>query len=86
MSTATMALRWPFKPSFKHGIFMELPNKQFGHSGEDPGIITFAYYNKTKDRGMLFFLNTSSGKNLEEEINKVIRLLVKYMNQPSSAS
>ncbi|MEM9919211.1 MAG: serine hydrolase domain-containing protein [Bacteroidota bacterium] len=66
-------------PSFESGLFWELPSKnQAGHSGGDPGVVTFAYFNKKTGYANIVFFNTSETKNLGKDINDIFRVLRKY--------
>lgn len=61
------------KPEHKTGIFWDIKSTSIGHSGADPGIITFAYFKKDATRGIIIITNSTdeemSGKCLSEIVN-----------------
>jgi len=56
--------------------------KVIGHTGGDPGIRTYAYFDPNTHRGMLLFLNTSSRDEvIGKAVSKYIQSLLTHMNQ-----
>jgi CubicO group peptidase (beta-lactamase class C family) len=66
---------------FVSGIFWEVYSKSIGHSGENAGHSTYAYFDKENLVGYILFGNTTDSKNLQEEEDKIIRMLKKYWNE-----
>ncbi len=65
-------------PKFKSGIFWEAGLKNVGHSGEDPGVLTFVYFNKENLTGYILFANTSNTRNISKEISQIAGTLNRY--------
>lgn len=60
------------------GVFWAVYQNSIGHSGGDPGVTTFAYFNKNTGLARLLFINTSDTKKFSEDINVVWNALKTY--------
>lgn len=57
-------------------------DKVIGHTGGDPGIRTYTYFDPKTKRGMLLFLNTASREEvITAAVSKYIQSLLNIMNQ-----
>ena len=65
-------------PAFESGIFWDIKEKMFGHSGGDPGVMTVFYISKEKKEAYLVFANTSDTKHIGQEFNELFQLLRKH--------
>jgi CubicO group peptidase (beta-lactamase class C family) len=66
---------------FVSGIFWEIYSKSIGHSGENAGHSTYAYFDKENLIGYILFGNTTDTKNLEKEEQEIIKILKKYLTE-----
>jgi len=71
-------LNYQIKSEFKSGIFWEIYSKSIGHSGENAGHSTYAYFDKENLVGYILFGNTTDTKNLQEDEEEIFRALKKY--------
>lgn len=72
-------LKFPANSNLNYGILWEIyPSSSIGHSGDIVGVRTYTYYNKNKDRGYIFFCNTSTTKTIDNDIDKIIETLKDY--------
>jgi CubicO group peptidase (beta-lactamase class C family) len=71
-------LNYQVKSEYKSGIFWEIYSKSIGHSGENAGHSTYAYFDKENLVGYILFGNTTDTKNLQEDEQEIIRVLKKY--------
>ena len=66
---------------FDSGIFWEVYSRSIGHSGENAGQSTYAYFDKENLVGYILFGNTTDTKNLQKEEQEIIRVLKKYSTE-----
>lgn len=66
---------------FKKNIFWNIDSEKIGHSGNDPGVITHAYFLRKSNHGIIVFANTSETENDMESVRDIYRTLLKYSNQ-----
>ena len=63
------------------GLFWDVGDKLIGHSGGDPGVSTFAYFDPKTGRGRIAFCNTSDTKKLGEEVGRIFKILGSYWEE-----
>jgi CubicO group peptidase (beta-lactamase class C family) len=66
---------------FKKNLFWNIDNEKIGHSGNDPGVISHAYFLKKNKHGIIVFVNTSETENDMQAVRDIYRTLLKYTNQ-----
>ena len=68
-----------------YDIFGKTGNGDIGHSGSDPGILSFMYFDPESGIGCLLMTNTDSDTDGTEVI-KMWQLVIKYRNETLSAT
>lgn len=71
----------PTSDDFKKGIFWSVDSDKIGHSGNDPGVISHAYFLRKNGTGIIVFVNTSETENDMSEVRDIYRTLLKYIKQ-----
>jgi len=71
-------LDYQFSPEFRQGIFWDIQPNSIGHTGGDMGIATLAYFNKSGNKGMLIFMNTSDFEISVHNIKEVLEIMKIY--------
>jgi len=71
----------PMSDDFKKGIFWSVDSEKIGHSGNDPGVISHAYFLRKNGTGIIVFVNTSETENDMLEVRDIYRTLLKYIEQ-----
>lgn len=74
-------LKDPSNDAFKKNIFWNIDDEKIGHSGNDPGVISHAYFFKKSNLGYVVFVNTSETENDMQSVRDIYRTLLKYSNQ-----
>jgi len=71
------------KLDINKGIFLSYSKYGIGHSGGDPGIVTFMFFNPETSIGKIVFINTDSDDNpqLRQAFGKVWKTLTAYENK-----
>nr|WP_297784904.1 serine hydrolase domain-containing protein [uncultured Allomuricauda sp.] len=72
-------LSQPASKEFKKNVFWTIDDEKIGHSGNDPGIISHAYFLKEKNYGIIVFVNTSEVENDMISVRDIYRTLLKHM-------
>ena len=68
-------------PKNNSGIFWEIYDKQIGHSGGDPGVATFAFFDRDKARANIIFMNTTETKDLGIIIGQIFSILDEHYDR-----
>jgi hypothetical protein len=63
------------------GVFLETNGQQIGHAGGDPGIVTFAFFDKNTLKGNIIFMNTSDTDGLVEAIQQIFKILDEHYKE-----
>ncbi|MBI9040260.1 serine hydrolase [Lutibacter sp.] len=71
----------PISSDFRKGIFWSVDLEKIGHSGNDPGVISHAYFLRENGNGIIIFVNTSETENAMSEVRDIYRTLLKYVEQ-----
>jgi len=71
----------PVSSDFRKGIFWSVDSEKIGHSGNDPGVISHAYFLRENGNGIIIFVNTSETENAMSEVRDIYRTLLKYIEQ-----
>jgi CubicO group peptidase (beta-lactamase class C family) len=71
----------PMSDDFKKGIFWSIDSEKIGHSGNDPGVISHAYFLRENGNGIIIFVNTSETENAMSEVRDIYRTLLKHIEQ-----
>lgn len=71
----------PMSDDFRKGIFWSIDSKKIGHSGNDPGVISHAYFLRENGKGIIIFVNTSETENDMSEVRDIYRTLLKYVEK-----
>lgn len=71
----------PISSDFRKGIFWSVDSEKIGHSGNDPGVISHAYFLRKNGNGIIVFVNTSDTENDMLEVRDIYRTLLKYIEQ-----
>ncbi|WNB16759.1 serine hydrolase domain-containing protein [Marivirga arenosa] len=71
----------PSNDNFKKNMFWNIDDEKIGHSGNDPGVISHAYFMKKNKRGIIVFANSSETENDMQSVREIYRALLKYSNQ-----
>lgn len=71
----------PMSDDFRKGIFWTVDSEKIGHSGNDPGVISHAYFLRENGNGIIVFVNTSETENAMSEVRDIYRTLLKYVEQ-----
>lgn len=79
-SYATM-LEAPNNDDFKKNMFWNIDDEKIGHSGNDPGVISHAYFFQKSNLGYAVFVNTSETENDMLSVRDIYLTLLKYTNQ-----
>lgn len=71
-----------YDDEFNSGIFMGItPAGYVGHSGSDPGIATFMFFDPNSGLGHIIMLNTSlSGASVEKQLIPIFKAVQKALN------
>jgi len=69
----------PASKEFKKNVFWTIDDEKIGHSGNDPGIISHAYFLREGSHGIIVFVNTSEVENDMISARDIYRTLLKYM-------
>lgn len=72
-------LKDPISDDFKNGVFWSVDSEKIGHSSNDPGVISHAYFLKNNGKGIIVLVNTSNTENDMIEVREIYRTLLKYM-------
>ncbi|WP_421807529.1 serine hydrolase domain-containing protein [Flagellimonas sp.] len=72
-------LSQPASKEFKKNVFWTIDDEKIGHSGNDPGIISHAYFLREGSHGIIVFVNTSEVENDMISVRDIYRTLLKYM-------
>lgn len=71
-----------YNDEYNMGVFMGLSAKgQIGHTGGDPGVVTFMFFNKFNKRGKILFVNTDIDDKGFQEFIEIWRTLIEYETQ-----
>jgi CubicO group peptidase (beta-lactamase class C family) len=70
-------------PEGQTGVFWEVRRQTLGHSGMDPGISTFAYFNRERTEGYLIFANSVGFDFSEKPLMDILHTLTRFWNQES---
>ncbi|MEH0153031.1 serine hydrolase domain-containing protein [Limibacter armeniacum] len=68
----------PISSNLKKGVFWSVDSEKIGHSGNDLGVISHAYFLIEKGKGIIIFVNTSETENAMIEVRDIYRTLLKY--------
>ena len=71
----------PISSDFRKGIFWSVDLEKIGHSGNDPGVISHAYFLRENGNGIIIFVNTSEIENAMSEVRDIYRTLLKHIEQ-----
>lgn len=72
----------PFNDEFNTGIFMGFSAKgNIGHTGGDPGVSTFLFFNQDTKLGRLLIVNTDLGEEGKKEFFEIWTALGDYENK-----
>jgi CubicO group peptidase (beta-lactamase class C family) len=71
-------MKKPISTNFRKGIFWSVDSEKIGHSGNDPGVISHAYFLIENGNGIIVFVNTSETENAMIEVRDIYRTLLKY--------
>jgi CubicO group peptidase (beta-lactamase class C family) len=71
----------PISSDFRKGIFWSVDLEKIGHSGNDPGVISHAYFLRENGNGIIIFVNTSETENAMSEVRDIYRTLLKHIEQ-----
>ena len=71
----------PISSDFRKGIFWGVDLEKIGHSGNDPGVISHAYFLRENGNGIIIFVNTSEIENAMSEVRDIYRTLLKHIEQ-----
>ena len=71
----------PVSSDFKKGVFWSVDSEKIGHSGNDPGILSHAYFLKNVGIGIVLFINTSDAENSMLDARDIYRTLKKYIEK-----
>lgn len=74
-------LKDPISSDFKKGIFWSVDSEKIGHSGNDPGVISHAYFLRENGNGIIVFVNTSETENAMSEVRDIYRALLKCIEK-----
>ena len=72
-------LSQPVSKEFKKNVFWTIDDEKIGHSGNDPGIISHAYFLREGSHGIIVFVNTSEVENDMISVRDIYRTLLKHM-------
>ncbi|MFT0714792.1 serine hydrolase domain-containing protein [Flagellimonas lutimaris] len=72
-------LSQPASKEFKKNVFWTIDDEKIGHSGNDPGIISHAYFLREGSHGIIVFVNTSEVENDMISVRDIYRTLLKHM-------
>jgi len=72
-------LSQPASKEFKKSVFWTIDDEKIGHSGNDPGIISHAYFLREGSHGIIVFVNTSEVENDMISVRDIYRTLLKHM-------
>ncbi|MER3318327.1 MAG: serine hydrolase domain-containing protein [Allomuricauda sp.] len=72
-------LSQPASKEFKKNVFWTIDDEKIGHSGNDPGIISHAYFLREGSLGIIVFVNTSEVENDMISVRDIYRTLLKHM-------
>lgn len=72
-------LSQPASKEFKKNVFWTIDDEKIGHSGNDPGIISHAYFLREGSLGIIVFVNTSEVENDMISVRDIYRALLKHM-------
>ena len=74
-------LKDPSDDDFKKNMFWTIDHEKIGHSGNDPGVISHAYFMKKNKRGIIVFVNSSETENDMQSVREIYRALLTYSDQ-----
>ncbi|OWW24483.1 hypothetical protein B4Q04_14295 [Zobellia sp. OII3] len=74
-------LKDPSDNDFKKNMFWTIDHEKIGHSGNDPGVISHAYFMKKNKRGIIVFVNSSETENDMQSVREIYRALLTYSDQ-----
>jgi len=72
-------LSQPASKEFKKNVFWTIDDEKVGHSGNDPGIISHAYFLREGSHGIIVFVNTSEVENDMISVRDIYRTLLKHI-------
>lgn len=72
-------LSQPAPKEFKKNVFWTIDDEKVGHSGNDPGIISHAYFLREGSHGIIVFVNTSEVENDMISVRDIYRTLLKHI-------
>lgn len=68
----------PVSSDFRKGVFWTVDSEKIGHSGSDLGLLSYAYFLRENEIGIIVFVNTSDTENDTTEVRDIYRILLKY--------
>ena len=69
----------PFDDEYNSGLFIgHTPNGQIGHTGGDPGVSSFMFFNPDTGIGKLLFINTDLNQNTADQFFAIWDTLTSY--------
>jgi CubicO group peptidase (beta-lactamase class C family) len=72
---------YKFNDEYNSGIFMGItPVGQIGHSGTDPGIVCFMFFNPKTQIGKIVMMNNSFSSTVFEQSLTILDIMEKYEN------
>ncbi len=77
----------PLNDEYNSGIFMGFtPNGQIGHTGSDPGVLTYMFFDPQTGFGKIFLSNTSPNeKDGDKPYQAITKAVNKYLKTANSA-
>ncbi len=72
-------LSQPASKEFKKNVFWTIDDEKIGHSGNDPGIISHAYFLREGSHGIIVFVNTSEVDDDMLSVRDIYRVLLKHI-------
>ena len=70
---------FPYDSEENEGIFVSFAsNGYIGHSGGDPGVTTFMFFDPNNETGIILFANTQLNNKGQKEYDDIIYKLIKY--------
>ncbi|MBF8151588.1 serine hydrolase [Winogradskyella sp. F6397] len=72
-------LKDPISDDSKNGVFWSVDSEKIGHSGNDPGVKSHAYFLKNNGKDIIVLVDTSNTENDMIEVRDIYRTLLKYM-------
>ena len=70
-------MQMPNNPEKNYAVLWETySNHIIGHQGNIAGVVTYAYYNRKKDKGYVFFTNTAGTKENDNDIALIKNMLI----------